>query len=102
MSRLDSMMLSLKTEVNPKERASMEVHIRRIPIELSVSLGKATLDVEEILQLEQGDVIQLGTHIREPLTLYLEDKEYYHVKPGVSKGRYAVELEEELDKEDER
>ncbi len=99
MNQLDSMMLSLKTEVNPKERASMEGHIHRIPIGLSVSLGETTITVEDILKLEKGDVIQLGTHIREPLKLYVENKEYYHVKPGVSNGRYAVELQEELEEE---
>lgn len=102
MNRMDSLKLAMETEVNPKERKSMEMHIHRIPIGLSVNLGQTAITVEDILKLEKGDVIQLGTHIREPLKLYVEDKEYYHVKPGVSNGKYAVELQEELEEEGDR
>jgi flagellar motor switch protein FliM len=101
INQLDSMMLSSKSEVNPKERESMELNIQRIPISLTVSLGETTLSVKEILKLEKGDVIQLETHIHQPLKLYVEGAEYYHVKPGVAKGRYAVELQEELKEGDQ-
>jgi len=66
--------------------------LMNVPVELEVALGKSIINVEDILQLEQGDLIQLDMNIKEPLKMYVEGKGYYLVKPGQVEGKIAVEV----------
>lgn len=70
-----------------------------VPVELEVALGKSKINVEDILQLELGDLIQLDMNIKEPLKMYVEGKGYYLVKPGQVEGKIAVEVLQYLEED---
>lgn len=73
--------------------------IMNVPVELEVALGKSRINVEDILQLEQGDLIELDMNIKEPLRMYVEGKGYYLVKPGQVEGKIAVEVIQYLEED---
>lgn len=89
------------TQVGMDEnKALIEKHMMNVPLNLEVSLGKSSITVEDILQLEAGDIIQLDMNINEPLGMYVENIKYYHVKPGLVEDNLAVEVVEYLEEED--
>lgn len=77
----------------------LERHMMNIPVDVEVTLGKSIITVEDILQLESGDIIQLNMNINDPLKMYVENLEYYLVKPGQIDGKMAVEVVEYLEEE---
>lgn len=81
-------------------RALIEKHMMNVPVNVEVSLGKSTITVEDILQLETGDIIQLDMNINEPLGMYVENIKYYHVKPGLVENSLAVQVVEYIEEED--
>lgn len=59
---------------------------------LEVSLGKSIITVDDFLQLELGDILQLDMKITDPLTMYIEDRPHYLVKPGEFNNKLAVQV----------
>jgi len=45
-----------------------------IPLEISVELGRARMQISELLQLGQGSVIELNKLPGEPLEIYVQQK----------------------------
>jgi flagellar motor switch protein FliM len=80
-------------------RAILERHMMNVSVDVEVSLGKSVITVEDILQLESGDIIQLDMNINDPLRMYVENIEYYLVKPGQVDGNLAVEVLEYIEEE---
>lgn len=61
-------------------------------VDLEVSLGKATITVDDFLQLERGDILPLDMKIADPLKMYIEGKLHYLVKPGIFNEKIAVQV----------
>lgn len=77
---------------NEKDKEILTNRIMASSVSLEVSLGKASITVDDFLQLDTGDVFQLDMKTRDPLKMYIEDKLHYLVKPGVFNGKLAVEV----------
>lgn len=45
--------------------------IRDIPVQLSVELGRARITIRELLQLNQGSVVELANLAGEPMDIYI-------------------------------
>lgn len=86
-------------DVLEEHRKLLEKHLLNVSVDVEVSLGKSLIAVEDILELEPGDLIQLDMSIHEPLSMYVENVEYYLVKPGLVDGKLAVEVVEYLEEE---
>lgn len=80
-------------------RGLIEKHMMNVTVDVEVGLGKSIITVGDILQLEKGDIIQLDMNINDPLKMYVEEIEYYLVKPGQVDGKLAVEVVEYLEEE---
>lgn len=63
-----------------------------VPSEVSVLLGSADVPASELLNLREGDVIQLGTPIHAELDLTVEECRMFRCRPGVAAGRLAVKV----------
>ena len=59
-----------------------------IPLNVTVELGKVKMQVNELLQLGQGSIIELSKQVGEPLDIYVNDK-------LVAKGEVVI-LEEKF------
>ncbi|GEN51552.1 flagellar motor switch protein FliM [Alkalibacterium pelagium] len=79
-------------EFDSSERGQIAHNLDRVPVDVEVVLGESKMDVSDFLEMEEGDIIQLDEKTSKPLTLYVEDKPYFKVKPGLLNKKLAVEI----------
>ena len=66
--------------------------INTVQVPLSVDLGQVTVTIKDLLELRQGDVINLGKGIQEELTVKVSDQEKFFAKPGIVNRKKAVKI----------
>ena len=94
----------LFTEVEPNtpdkiEKLEQKVELSKVDV--SVILGKTKLKVEDILELQKGDVITLDSNLKSELPIYIDGVKRYKCRPGTKEKKIAVRITEVLHKEDE-
>jgi len=82
-------------------RKSLERYIFGSEVSLFAILGKTTITLENLLNLEEGDVIVLDKKIEEPVEIYIEGVPKMLGKLGVFKNRMAVQIQKFLTLEEE-
>ncbi len=72
-----------------------------VPIEITVSVGRARPLVRDLLKLSEGSVLSLDRKIDDPVELYVGDKLIgigaLEIVEGEQEGRLAVRLTEVID-----
>lgn len=61
-------------------------------VDVSVALGRASMSISDLAELEAGDIIQLEQDATQPLYVEIEGVRKYICQPGVLKGSKAVKL----------
>lgn len=79
-------------EFDSSERGQLAHNLDRVPVNVEVKLGESQMDISDFLEMEEGDIIQLDEKTSKPLSLYVEDKPYFKVKPGLINNKLAVEI----------
>ncbi len=82
-------------------RKSLERYIFGSKVTLSALLGRAVITLEDLLNLEEGDVIVLDKKVEEPVEVYIEGIPKILGKLGVFKNRMAVQVQKFLSLEEE-
>ncbi len=83
---------------SPTEFKDELQHIaKRIPINMSVRLGEATIDVAELARLTVGDVLVLDQRVSEPLKCLLSDQVFLEGWPGQQSSRRAIQIHRLVD-----
>jgi len=85
-------------EERPNEEIKARIAWTWVPIR--AILGQTMLPFADVLRLEVGDVIRLGTRVDEPLLVKLGDRDAFVGRPGISHGRMAVRIEGILPREE--
>lgn len=75
--------------------------IEKAVVNLSVVLGKATIQVGELLELQTGDVIMLDSKVNQLVELMVGSKLKFHGQPGVIGSKTAVQIVSVLKEGDE-
>ncbi len=78
---------------DPAWRRGMLQNLRLTPVELTVPLGHATISGADLLDLEEGDIIQLDTRIDDLLYGMLEGQVKFKGFPGLYKGQRAFKID---------
>jgi len=94
----------LFTEVEPNspdkiEKIEQKVELAKV--DLNVILGEASLKVEDIIELQQGDVITLDSNLKSELPIYVDGVKRFKCRPGTKDKKIAVRITEIIKKEDE-
>jgi len=63
-------------------------------LKVTAILGRASATVQEVLGLKAGDIVRLERNIHEDLTLELEGREKFKVKPAIVNRRKGVVITE--------
>jgi len=71
-------------------------NILRSDIEIIVELGTAQISTREVLNLQQGDVIQLDDDPAAALTIMVEGEKKFKGHPAIYRGNQAVQVSEIL------
>lgn len=79
-------------EFDASERGQLAKGLDKVPVDLEVLLGDSQMSVSDFLGMEEGDIIQLDYKTSRPLTMYVEKKPYFKVKPGQLENKLAVEI----------
>ncbi len=82
-------------------RKSLERYIFGSKVTLSALLGRAVITLEDLLNLEEGDVIVLDKKVEEPVEVYIEGIPKILGKLGVFKNHMAVQVQKFLTSEEE-
>ncbi len=71
---------------------SLYYQLHQVALGISAELGRTDVSVSDVLNLKVGDVIQLDDKIKEPIKVFLEDKEKFWARAGVSDNNYALQI----------
>ncbi|RLE26973.1 flagellar motor switch protein FliM [Candidatus Acetothermia bacterium] len=78
-------------------REAIERNIRSTPIPVQVQLGEAKITLRDLLELQEGDVLVLDTHVDDPLPLDIGGEVRAYGKPGLRRRTVAVRVEQVLE-----
>ena len=82
-----------KAPLSPKQtRARLLGHFGNAPVEVTARLGTARISVRDLMSLEPGDVVVLGTGVSEPIAVAVGGQVALRGSPAACQGRYAVQV----------
>lgn len=79
-------------EMTPESISKIQKRIEKATVNISAILGKATITVKELVELQSGDVIMLDSKVKEPIELMVGSKKKYLGSPGVLGSKSAVQI----------
>ncbi|MBT6629451.1 MAG: flagellar motor switch protein FliM [Gemmatimonadetes bacterium] len=71
----------------------------KIPVHLQVARG--ALSLNEVAELQEGDVVKLDTQKDEPAVLFVGGRAKYLARPGLQGRKRAAQIIEEIDRDSE-
>lgn len=80
-----------------KDSSESEAHqfedgLQTVPVSLKVLLGSIDMTIEDFVELETGDIVNMNKKTSSPLSMLVEDKPYFKVKPGYVGDKLGVEV----------
>lgn len=67
-------------------------HMQQTQVDLRVLLGEVTVDFEELLHLQPGDVMVLNNTVNRPIPVMVGEAKKYLCQPGVAGSYMAVQI----------
>ncbi|AIY04100.1 flagellar motor switch protein FliM [Planococcus sp. PAMC 21323] len=81
-----------KKEIENHELEALEQKLQSTKLEIKAILGKTKIDINDFLDLKEGDVIRLNESYNSLVTVLIDGKQKFLAQPGVSKGRLAIQV----------
>lgn len=81
-----------RNEIEKKDKSLIEKRLKNAPVKINVQLGATVLTVEELLDLQIGDVIKLDKKQNEHLDVLIGSNIKYLGLPGTKNSKMAVKL----------
>jgi len=72
--------------------AQLARNVERAEVNLQVELGKTVVSLRDLIQLQPGDIVLFDKPTTEPLLVKVNERDKFHVFPGVNKERLAVQV----------
>ena len=89
-----------KEKGNSKKTAPQFHTLMEMPVNARLVLGECRLDIEEILKLGQGSMLELNTLVNEDLKLYINDTEIAKAKSVMLGEKLGARIKEISSTED--
>lgn len=116
LSRIESVLNELVSINNNLEKVSEDdflylenenkvintLHENKVTFDVVAELGKTSITVRELLELDTDDVLILGRKINEPIDVLVGGSLAYKAKPGISGLNKAIVIEDFAEKGDEK
>lgn len=80
---------------------AIESIISRAQIPMKVILGKSSINVQDFVNLQVGDIVRLNKGVDEELEVYVGNIKKFAALPGYSNDKYAVRITEVIREESE-
>ena len=68
-----------------------------VPVRVDVVLGEARMPVEDLLNLSEGEIVELQKRTNEPIDIYVSDRLMARGRLVVADGQLGVKLSEIVD-----
>ena len=81
-----------KKELSEEHAEILYDRIRRVNLPVIAYVGSAQVTLKELLELNEGDVVQLKTRTNEDFVLQVGNEYRYFVKPGMLRRHSAVRI----------
>jgi len=84
-----------KLEEDAEQHSASEINldvILDVPVTLSLEVGRARISIRNLLQLNQGSVVELEREAGEALDIYINDMLIAHGEVVVVNDRFGVRL----------
>ncbi len=85
---------------NQAQREIIEVAIAKAKIPIRVELGKSTVSVNDLVNMQKGDIIKLNTKASDELSVFVGNIKKFFALPGSSSESYAVKLTQIIKEEE--
>lgn len=92
-SKLYAGFQSDQLEIDHEWMARFRIQLREAKVEVAVELGRAWMPTERLLNLEEGEIIQLETDVADFLVARVEGIPKYLGRPGMQRGAKAFRVE---------
>lgn len=92
---------STRKEANLDHLNQIKKKIEKAKVPLVVELGGATLLMQELLQLQVGDVIPLDSSIEKELDVRIGTKTKFKAKPGLVGNKMAIQITSIVEEEED-
>ncbi|UWG98329.1 flagellar motor switch protein FliM [Dehalobacter sp. DCM] len=100
LEKLNSLMLfsSGEKSISEEQKEIIREKIEWAKVPLKAVIGKAQITIQDLINLERGDVIPLNQNIKDSLAVFVGDYMKFKAMPGVYGNRIAVQITEVLAK----
>ena len=87
------------SELVRESRSKIKDRLNVVDVEMIALLGKASVTVDEFLKLSEGDIVTLNKKCSSPVTLMVEENEYFYGVPGTIGKNLGVSVLDIIDKD---
>ncbi|HET7815006.1 MAG TPA: flagellar motor switch protein FliM [Candidatus Baltobacteraceae bacterium] len=67
-------------------------NVEKAPVDVQVELGKTSVSLRDLVALQPGDLVLFDKPTDAPLVARVNDRDKFHVYPGVHKDRISVQV----------
>jgi flagellar motor switch protein FliN/FliY len=83
-----------KESKTPKQPGPQFQKLMEMPVTARLVLGECRMDIEDILKLGQGSMLELSTMVNEDLKLYINDAEIAKAKSVMVGEKLGAQIKE--------
>jgi flagellar motor switch protein FliM len=92
---------NIPTDDNSEAYAEMlEVELEKTQALVNAVIGNTHITVNDFINLQVGDIIPLDSYINSDIKVMVGDLHKFYAKPGLSRGRNAIQITSIVRKED--
>ncbi|HEX3029303.1 MAG TPA: flagellar motor switch protein FliM [Clostridia bacterium] len=92
---------TVEKEISRETKETIEKKIEYPPVPVRAILGRTTINVNEIIEIQKGDVLQLDSVVNGDLEVLVGDLTKFYAKPGVRKNKVSIKITEVVRREDD-
>jgi len=104
MDRLYAKFWYSQREEENKEiyREKLEIELEQAGVPVSVVIGKTNIMVNDFVNIQVGDIITLDSYVNSDVNVMIGNMLKFHAKPGISRGKNAVQITALVEREDSK
>jgi flagellar motor switch protein FliM len=80
----------------------LESLLERVKVPVSAVVGRTRITVNDFVHLQKGDIIPLDSYTTSDMQIMVGSLPKFYAKPGISKGRNAIQITSLLEREDSK
>ncbi len=105
LSKLNYQSLNLvrpfKNDKRAKEKMVLSSQLRKTLIDVRVEFGTASITINDMLELKNGDIVKLDMRLDDEHTVFIAEKPLFYGKLGVTGKKKAIKITRKIETEED-